>query len=136
VGLVEVEKGDRIRLLSRAYVPWGDEPQMISILGTDVSHLIKTIDHNISAQGDGPLFQRKVSYDNVPLEALPELREMTAEQGQRLLENLNESFSNHDRDVSPSAKGTGRYLVGAGVYYFEESLDEENPGILEGGEKQ
>jgi hypothetical protein len=136
VGLVKVEKKDRIRLLSRAYVPRGDEPQMISILGTDVSHLIKTIDHNISAQGDGPLFQRKVSYDNVPLEALPELREMTAEQGQRLLENLNESFSNHDRDVSPSAKGTGRYLVGAGVYYFEESLDEENPGILEGGEKQ
>ncbi|NIW13260.1 MAG: hypothetical protein GWN31_04870, partial [Candidatus Thorarchaeota archaeon] len=69
VGLVKVEKKDRIRLLSRAYVPRGDEPQMISILGTDVSHLIKTIDHNISAQDDAPLFQRKVSYDNVPLEA-------------------------------------------------------------------
>jgi hypothetical protein len=135
VGLVEVESNDSIRLLSRAYVPRGDEPQMISILGTDVSHLIKTIDHNIAAQTDAPFFQRKVSYDNVPLEHLPELRQMTAEQGQQLLEKLNESFSRHDRDANPSTKGTGRYLVGVGIYYFEENLDGERPGTKEGGEK-
>jgi len=109
---------------------------MTSILGKDVSHLIKSIDHNISAEGDGPLFQRKVSYDKVPLEALPELRQMTAEQGQKLLENLNKSFSMHDRDASSSAKVTGRYLVEAGVYYFEETLDEKSPGTKEGGAKQ
>jgi hypothetical protein len=136
VGLVAVEKNDRIRLLSRAYVPRGDEPQMISILGTDVSQLIQTIDHNISAQGDAPFFQRKVSYDNVPLEHLPELRQMTAEQGQQLLEKLNKSFSRHDRDANPSTKGTGRYQVGVGIYYFEESLDEERPGTKDGGERQ
>jgi hypothetical protein len=137
-GLVEVEKNKRIRLLSRAYVPLGDEPQIISILGTDVSHLIKTIDHNIVAQGDTPFFQRKVSYDNVPAEAVPELRQMSAQQGQQLLEKLNKSFSNQDRDVNPSIKGTGRYQVGVGIYYFEEGLDEEDPGTIEGegGEKE
>jgi hypothetical protein len=136
LGLVEVEKKDRIRLLSRAYVPRGDEPQMLTILGTDVSHLIKTIDHNIISKSDAPFFQRKVSYDNVPAEALPELRQMTAKQGQQLLEKLNKSFAKHDRDVNPSIKGKGRYQVGVGIYYFEESLDEERPGTSEGGEKQ
>ena len=136
VGLVEVEKKDRIRLLTRAYVPRGDEPQMLSILGTDVSHLITTIDHNITDKGTDPFFQRKVSYDNVPEEALPELRELSAEQGQQLLEKLNKSFYKQDRDVNPSVKGSGRYQVGVGIYYFEESLDEERPGTREGGEKQ
>jgi hypothetical protein len=49
---------------------------------------------------------------------------------------LNKSFSKQDRDVNPSVKGSGRYQVGVGIYYFEESLDEERPGTSEGGEKQ
>jgi hypothetical protein len=125
VGVVEMTEKNRIRLLSRAYIPRGDEPQMLSILGTDVSHLITTIDYNIADKGTDPFFQRKVSYDNVPVEALPELRQLGAEQGQLLLEKLNKSFSKQDRDVNPSVKGSGRYQVGVGIYYFEESLDEE-----------
>jgi hypothetical protein len=136
VGVVEMTKKDRIRLLSRAYIPRGDEPQMLSILGTDVSHLITPIDYNIAGKGTDPFFQRKVSYDNVPVEALPELRQLGAEQGQLLLEKLNKSFSKQDRDLNPSVKGSGRYQVGVGIYYFEESLDEERPGTSEGGEKQ
>lgn len=136
VGLVEVEKNNRIRLLSRAYIPLRDEPQMLFILGTDVPHLIRTIDHNIIGKGENPFFQRKVSYDNVPVESLPELRQITAEQGQRLLEKLNQQFSMQDRDVTPTVEGTGRHIAGVGVYYFEKDLDEEHPESTDGGEKQ
>jgi hypothetical protein len=54
----------------------GDEVK-IHILGTDVGHLISTIDHNLQIEtglNKQPYFQRKVLYDNLPAEVLPEFR--------------------------------------------------------------
>ena len=67
---------------------------------------------------------------------MPELLQITAERGQQLLEELNKSFSDHDRDANPSIKVKSRYQVGVGIHYFEESLDEERPGTRGGGKTQ
>ena len=127
VRAAEMTGDGRVRLLERAYMPRTGEEDKIGILGIDTADLIATIDHNIYAVKEGaePFFQRKVSYDNLPEQALPELREMTRDYGQRVLEYLDRWLSARDRDVNPAAEGSGRVRAGVGVYYFEEGSEED-----------
>ena len=124
VGNVVPTADGLIRLLGRAYVPRTGDVDKIGILGTDVAGLVSTIDHNLTDGEKDPLFQRKVSYNNLPLEAMKEIRELSAKHGQELLELLNQRMSELDRDVNPEAGGTGRLRAGVGVYYFEENMGE------------
>ena len=64
---------DKVRLVRYAFVPGSDSIDKIRILGTDVYELITTIDHNLVAEPDDLLFQRKVAYDNINPDALPKL---------------------------------------------------------------
>ena len=73
-----------------------------------------------------PRFQRKVMYDNVPVEAAKEFHILAAAQGQELLEAIDRWLAHRDRDVNPASKGTGRVRVGLGIYYFEEPLDSDH----------
>ena len=125
VGVIDHLPDGRIRLLSRAYIPVTGEVDKLGILGTDVRDLICTIDNNITREADQRLLQRKVSYDNLPAEILPELRQISAQKGQLLLEELDALLSQHDRDNNPSVSGTGRHRAGIGIYYFEEDSTEE-----------
>jgi hypothetical protein len=69
--------------------------------------------------------QRKVSYDNLPQEALAPFRRMATEKAQALLETLDQHLSLQDRDNRPEIGGTGRYKAGVGIYYFEEQVKDE-----------
>jgi len=124
VGAVERLDDDRIRLLSRAYVPRTSDLDKLDILGADVADLITTIDHNLQRGAEDPRFQRKVMYDNVPEESIPLFRALSAAQAQTLLEKMDEWLSQHDRDVNASVKGAGRMRAGIGIYYFEEKLEQ------------
>lgn len=125
VGVVERAPDGRIRLLERSYIPRTGEIDKIGILGTDTADLIATIDHNIHQSGD-PFYQRKVCYDNLPSEALPELKKLAGEQSQALLEHMDRWMSERDRDVNPRVPGTGRVRAGVGIYYFQEDQKGEN----------
>lgn len=125
VGTVERDASGSIRLLARGYIPRRSDLAKLAILGSDVSLLIGTIDHNIQ-DIDQPHFQRKVMYDNLPIEAVEPLRLLAARQGQELLELLDAWMAQHDRDANPSVRGTGRRRAGMGVFYFEEDLDDSN----------
>ena len=121
VGVVERTPDGRIRLLGRSYVPRTGDTEKIAILGRDTSDLVSTIDHNIT-HPDAPFFQRKVNYDNLPSEALTELKKLAGEQSQALLERLDRWMSERDRDVNPQVSGTGRVRAGVGIYFFEEDF--------------
>lgn len=124
VGAVACDDDDQVQLLTRSYVPAGDASAKLHILGTDVAELIATIDHNLQAAGTDLRFQRKVSYDNLPAEVIPKLKQLSSERGQALIEDLDAWMAAHDRDATPSAKGTGRKHVSVGIYYFEEDVSE------------
>lgn len=126
VGAVQQTKDGRICLRSRAYIPQDSAPEKLSILGTDTADLIATIDHNVHVNPKKPRFQRKVMYDNVPVEAAQEFQAVAAARCQELLEALDRWLSNRDRDVNPSTKGTGRVRLGVGLYHFEERLEEKS----------
>ncbi|MBW1865387.1 MAG: hypothetical protein JRI64_07135 [Deltaproteobacteria bacterium] len=120
VGAVKRLDNGKISLRKKAYIPEGSEADKLHILGTDVGHLISTIDYNLQPSAMKARFQRKVAYDNLPDEALPAFRKLSTKQAQKLLEKMDEWLAGNDRDVSPSIKGTGRNIAGLGIYYFEE----------------
>jgi len=122
VGVVEKLGDSTIRLKTRAYIPESGDTDKLNILGTDVSDIVATIDHNLQHGAADPFFQRKVMYDNVPTEALEEFRRLSGSQAQALLERLDKWLSQHDRDTNPETSGTGRMRTGIGIYYFEENM--------------
>ncbi len=126
VGAVQRTSDNRVRLLTRAYVPRTGEIEKIQILGSDTADLISTINHNLQNGSIAPLFQRKVTYDNIPSEVIEDLRMLTREHGQKLLEFLDGRISQIDRDINPEVNGTGRMRAGVGMYYFEEGKEEDN----------
>lgn len=129
VGAVTRLRDGRIRLVARAYVPAVASAESIAILGSDVADLVATIDHNLSSGPGAGLFQRRVTYDNLPAEAIDQIHAEVRRAGQALLERLDRTMSRRDRDVNPKVRGTGRKRAMTGVYFFADdaSADEEVP---------
>jgi uncharacterized protein DUF6502 len=122
IGAIEILPNGSVRLLTRAYIAQGDRAEGIAILGADVADLIGTIDHNLTCSPEKRYFQRRVSYDNIPAEALSELTAKIARRAQSCLENLDRTLAAADRDRNPGIRGTGRVRAGLGIYYFEETI--------------
>ena len=125
IGAVKQLKNGKIVLLKKAYIPDTGETEKINILGTDVGHLVSTIGHNLNPDEPQARFQRKVSYDNLPDEALPAFRKLSSTRAQKLLEHLDRWLADNDRDTNPLAQGIGRNVAGMGIYYFEEPYHKE-----------
>ncbi|UZD64923.1 DUF6502 family protein [Marinobacter sp. AN1] len=110
VGVVawKAEEGGMVELRKRAYVPAGDDSEMLHIFGEDVSDLVATIDYNLvsARQGRQPLFQRTLTYDNIPAEVIQEWRTLAGRQSQQLLEQLDGWLGPRDQDVSRNGEKT------------------------------
>ena len=118
---VELADG-KVELLADAYIPLADEEEVLNILGSDVRLLMHSIEHNLDAPVEQRYFQRKVSYDNLPIEAVETFRRMARADSMALLVKFNEWLAIHDRDNRPLAQGSGRMRAGVGIYYFEEAV--------------
>ena len=120
VGAADRTEDGKVRLLARAYIPVAGDEEKLEILGADVSFLIGTIDHNLRAEPGKTFFQRKTMYDNLPDEAVEELRSDLAARAERFLEQADRRLSECDRDVHPETPGTGRRRAGIGIFWFED----------------
>ncbi len=125
IDAVRQQDDGRLELLVRAYIPMADDVEKIGILGTDVTDLINTIDHNLNSKQDQVYFQRKVCYDNLPLEVMAELRDIIVEKAQAALEDMNEDMAKCDRDRDKKVKGSGRVRAGLGIYYFQDEVNDQ-----------
>ncbi|MFZ1386610.1 MAG: DUF6502 family protein [Thiolinea sp.] len=123
VKLVESLEGGTVRLLSAVFIPDAEDEAQLQLLGSDVSLLVMTIDHNLIAPSDERYYQRKVSYNNLPEEALPAFRAFVRKDAHQLLLRFNQWLYEHDRDSNPSVQGSGRMQAGVGIYYFEQPTD-------------
>jgi hypothetical protein len=127
VGAVATRRDGRIKLAATAYVPAMTSAEGMSFLGSDVSDLIRTIDHNLSETTGRGYFQRKVAYDNLPQEALDEILDRVERDGQSVLEKLDRVMARRDRDANPKAGGSGRHRAMVGIYCFVEPFSQQPP---------
>ena len=112
---------DKVRLVRHAYVPAGDDQEKIRILGTDVSELIATIDHNLTAAPGQLLFQRKVAYGAINRGSLAKLRKLSFARAQSLLERLDREYAKHEQ-TEDAGEGVS---ISLGIYYNEQKPPEE-----------
>jgi hypothetical protein len=114
---VALEKSN-VRLISRGFVPSDDEEMILEIIGQDASNLLNTLEHNLHAPKGRKWFQKKVSYGQLPLDALRENRALQGKDAQKLLENLNEKLAKLQKDGEKEQGPKSR--AGWGIYYFEQ----------------
>jgi Family of unknown function (DUF6502) len=126
VGVVERLADGRLRLLAPAYLPRAGTEEMLDILGTDVADLVTTIDHNLDPGESGPFFQRKVCYVSFPAEHIPELRRLTEERCQAVLEELDQWLAQHDQEPADAEPSPEHRRVGVAIYYLEGPAKEES----------
>jgi hypothetical protein len=118
-GTVELLPNGDVQLRQQVSIPAPDDPAKFTYLATDPAELFCTIMHNIE-HPDAPRLQRKVVYDNVGSEALPEIHAGVRGAGEELIRRANVLLAAHDHDRNPQAVGGRRMRVVLGVYYFEE----------------
>ena len=126
VGAVERLADGRVHLVQRAYVPSSSEEEKLNILGSDVADLIRTIEHNLTATQEQAFFQRKVCYDNLPADVLPELQRLSNRRAQALLEELDDWMSARDREDIALQPGEQRKRAGIEIHYFEDDVPKED----------
>lgn len=128
IGAVEILKNGSIRLKSNIYAPNEEEESKLVILGTDVADLIESVDYNIDPEHGDSRLQLKVSYDNLPHEAVQEFERLSSHQSVLLLQKFDKWLAAHDRDADQETDGNDRYRAGIGIYYFEEDLSDTSTG--------
>jgi hypothetical protein len=111
-----------VELQREAHIP-EDAGAKLTVLGTDPAELFCTIMHNIE-HGDAPRLQRKVGYDNIGSDALPEIRAAARLTGEEFVRHANALLAAYDRDQNPHAVGGRRMRVVLATYYFEEEMAE------------
>ena len=128
VGVVNFRGDGDVILVHEAHIPAGDAAGKLTLLGSDPAELFSTIVHNIE-HPDAPRPQRKVVYDNIGAEALPEVRAATRRLAEEFIRRANSLLASYDRDRNPQAAGGQRTRVVLAAHYFEEEVvPPESPG--------
>lgn len=122
-GMAKRLRNNNISLLKTSYVPDKDNVERFSMLGTHVSDLIKTIDHNLSCDPDQVYFQRKAMYSDIPREELEKLQKKVFKIANDAVLDVSKTMAQSDRDTNPSVKGSGQMQVGLGMFYFENEIE-------------
>jgi hypothetical protein len=126
VDAIRLRESGEVELLQRHYLPRGGERRKLVYLGHDVADLIATIGHNIDARPGKGFFQRKVFYDNIPVEHLAKVRDVARKHGEAAIDALVHAMGAHDRDANPRAQGSGRMRAMVGIYYHEAVFSDED----------
>jgi len=113
-------RNDTVHLLRHAYVPANDPRELLRILGSDASELIRTIDHNLTCPEDETHFQRKVSTSLLPKRVLHTFHQLVRRRSQALLEefvtwlNANEALPEEEA-----------LYASVGIFLYEHEIPEE-----------
>lgn len=117
---LELLADNKIGLKKKIFLPNIDEEQILSILGEDVSALIRTIDHNIDNSGKKDFLQLNASSLYLPKEKLPYIRNEMKRKGIVFLEEIDAWLV--AQEIDPKSKNAEEYYTGGlGIYYFEEN---------------
>ena len=117
---LELLADNKIGLRKKIFLPNIDEEQVLSILGEDVSSLIRTIDHNINNSGKKDFLQLNASSLYLSKEKMPYIRNEMKKKGIVFLEEIDAWLMT--QEVDPKSKKAQEYYTGGlGIYYFEEN---------------
>ncbi len=115
-------KDDLIHLNTSEYVAVADIEYGLGLLSDDIETLASAVEHNLITNKPAHL-HLKTSYDNIPIEALDEIRSKVLEKGVEFQADIRQLLAPFDRDLTPSdALKPGRAKVTVGSFSFASAL--------------
>jgi hypothetical protein len=121
IGAVIIVASNRVRVLTRSYIPAEADPAAMQFMGVALRDLAETLDFNLNPNIEGGFFERRVwtplGIDPVDI---PEFDKLVQKLGQQFLEALDNHLTAKETDseaMAPSEK----VRVGVGVYMFSDA---------------
>jgi hypothetical protein len=126
-----IEEGDKLRAVSRSYVPEPGDPESILVAGDAIRDLITTTQHNLgSASPELRFFERRVYSERLPASQRSRFRKLAEERGGLLLQDLNAWMSEREiaRNFQHVNESTNQSTprIGVGVYFFDDAPPDVN----------
>ena len=122
VGAAERLKCKKLRALNRNYIPEGFSEENIRMLGDAVHDLASTINYNLNGDGSQPPRLRRVVENlHIRPDAVACFSELATDEGQKLLEKLDDWLSDHETDNTKDSNNNGM-RTGVGIYFFQDDI--------------
>jgi hypothetical protein len=130
LGMARVDDDtDTVHLLKDAFVPDGDQQQMLHFLAANVGDHLSGAVHNVMGRSARTHFDQAVFADELSAESLPLVREFVAQQWKRLLSEAVPMLEQRiEGDKQAAAAQDKRVRIG--LYSYEDDM----PGRAQGGE--
>lgn len=95
-----------VQLTAPVYVPMGNVKEGLQMLGADADDLFDAVQQNILLAGKFANLHIKTEYDNIPDEALPEIRRWLLKEGTDFQKKVEKFLSGFDKDLNPAMRGS------------------------------
>ena len=119
-GAIELMKDQRVRVLTRQYVPNVLSENQVRLWGSALRDVGTTLEHNLMrAPKKPPRFERRALYLSIDARTVPAFEAFLAQEGQAFLDRVDDWLAAHQIE-SEGSKTTGVRL-GAGVYEIRDA---------------
>lgn len=128
-GSVVVE-GEKLRVVSRSYIPEPNDPEAILVAGGAMRYLASTIHHNLACVDPELRFlERRVYSEKLPKSQRVRFRKLASEKGDLLLSELNSWLVERSRSIGNSdvdeLDDETTKKTGVGIYFFDDSVNSD-----------
>lgn len=120
--IVTLDDEGYVHLNSEAFIPNDNLEQNLFYLGMNVhDHLAAAVNNTLN---NPKMFERCVYYDNLTIDQICELHEITNKAGMDYLKLLNQKAIEANNSEKPNTNNTTKYRMNTGVYFYFEKLNE------------
>lgn len=116
LGAVRIDDQDMVTLIAEAFIPSKGEDEKAYYLGLGVGDHAAAATHNV-VNHQPSYFDRVVHYNNLPAEAAKHIEQLSREQGNLLLQQINKEAEKLASEANPP-NNTKRFSMG--VYFYSE----------------
>lgn len=98
---IVLRKGNKVHLKVQSNITT-DAVKALEFMSLDFYDLVQAVSENIQGDAESPNLHATTVYDNVCVDALPELREWILLEGSKFHEELRKKISQFDKDANPT----------------------------------
>ncbi|MFN8389745.1 MAG: DUF6502 family protein [Bdellovibrionota bacterium] len=113
------KNGERLELIAHAYVPRKDAQESYRLLARDLEQITSAVNENVTLQPETPHLHATTEFDNIRVDALPEIRKHLLWEGSKFHARMRKYLSRYDLDIAP-ANAAGGARVSLTAFSFVE----------------
>lgn len=117
-------EGDKLKVLSDAYIPEPHDPEAILTGGAALRLLATTINYNLGCEDpEARFFERRVYSDCLPTAHRLKFKKLAREKSDLLLRDFHAWLSERETEIGDEDPECSGSVIGIGIYFFDDSVD-------------